>query len=189
MNYMLSLPCNHKKLLLHSCCAPCSCGILSMLKESCIDFSVFFYNPNIVPETEYLKRKDENKRFSDKLGIPFIDADYNTDYWEQNITGLENEPEKGKRCSICFYLRMKCTADFANKNGFDTISSSLGISRWKNFDQVTSCGKKAASEFPGIIYWEQNWRKNGGVEMMAAFSKSENFYRQNFCGCRYSRVE
>ncbi len=151
-----------------------------------IEFSVFFYNPNIHPKQEYELRKDENIRFAEKHGIPFIDADYDTDSWFARAKGMEMEPERGNRCTMCFDMRFERTALHAHENGFDVISSSLGISRWKNMDQINGCGIKAAAHYPGITYWTYNWRKKGGASRMLEISKKENFYMQEYCGCVYS---
>lgn len=179
-------PDDRKRLLLHVCCAPCSGGIIETLHETSADFTVYFYNPNIVPREEYDKRKDYNKRFADKLGVPFVDADYDNERWMERIKGLENEPERGARCSVCFALRLERAALYAHENGFDTLATSLGISRWKNLEQVNACGLKAAQRYPALRFWDMNWRKNGGTERSAAVTKREDFYRQTYCGCAYS---
>ncbi|HCK7401296.1 TPA: epoxyqueuosine reductase QueH, partial [Acinetobacter baumannii] len=174
------------KLLLHSCCAPCSGEVMESLIESNINFSIFFYNPNIHPVKEYLIRKEENIRFAEKHNIPFIDADYDTDNWFARAKGMENEPERGIRCTMCFDMRFERTALYAYENGFSLISSSLGISRWKNMEQINDCGIRAASHYPDIQYWDYNWRKNGGSNRMIEISKREEFYQQEYCGCVYS---
>ncbi|HBI9041504.1 epoxyqueuosine reductase QueH, partial [Acinetobacter baumannii] len=174
------------KLLLHSCCAPCSGEVMESLIESNINFSIFFYNPNIHPVKEYLIRKEENIRFAEKHNIPFIDADYDTDNWFARAKGMENEPERGIRCTMCFDMRFERTALYAYENGFSLISSSLGISRWKNMAQINDCGIRAASHYPDIQYWDYNWRKNGGSSRMIEISKREEFYQQEYCGCVYS---
>ncbi|EPJ5784113.1 epoxyqueuosine reductase QueH, partial [Acinetobacter baumannii] len=176
----------HNKLLLHSCCAPCSGEVMESLIESNINFSIFFYNPNIHPVKEYLIRKEENIRFAEKHNIPFIDADYDTDNWFARAKGMENEPERGIRCTMCFDMRFERTALYAYENGFSLISSSLGISRWKNMAQINDCGIRAASHYPDIQYWDYNWRKNGGSSRMIEISKREEFYQQEYCGCVYS---
>ncbi|TYO27373.1 epoxyqueuosine reductase QueH, partial [Acinetobacter baumannii] len=173
-------------LLLHSCCAPCSGEVMESLIESNINFSIFFYNPNIHPVKEYLIRKEENIRFAEKHNIPFIDADYDTDNWFARAKGMENEPERGIRCTMCFDMRFERTALYAYENGFSLISSSLGISRWKNMAQINDCGIRAASHYPDIQYWDYNWRKNGGSSRMIEISKREEFYQQEYCGCVYS---
>ncbi|MDV7618921.1 epoxyqueuosine reductase QueH [Acinetobacter baumannii] len=182
----LELPSGHNKLLLHSCCAPCSGEVMESLIESNINFSIFFYNPNIHPVKEYLIRKEENIRFAEKHNIPFIDADYDTDNWFARAKGMENEPERGIRCTMCFDMRFERTALYAYENGFSLISSSLGISRWKNMAQINDCGIRAASHYPNILYWDYNWRKNGGSSRMIEISKREEFYQQEYCGCVYS---
>lgn len=182
----LELPSGHNKLLLHSCCAPCSGEVMESLIEFNINFSIFFYNPNIHPVKEYLIRKEENIRFAEKHNIPFIDADYDTDNWFARAKGMENEPERGIRCTMCFDMRFERTALYAYENGFSLISSSLGISRWKNMAQINDCGIRAASHYPDIQYWDYNWRKNGGSSRMIEISKREEFYQQEYCGCVYS---
>ena len=182
----LELPQGAGKLLLHSCCAPCSGEVMEALIFSGIDFTIYFYNPNIHPLKEYELRKDENIRFAEKHNIPFVDGDYDTDNWFARAKGMEHEPERGIRCTMCFDMRFERTALFAHENGFPVISSSLGISRWKNFDQINDCGIRAAGHYPGITYWTFNWRKKGGSSRMLEISKKENFYMQEYCGCAYS---
>ena len=182
----ISLPEGHNKLLLHSCCAPCSGEVMETLIESDIDFSIFFYNPNIHPVKEYEIRKEENIRFAEKHNIPFIDCDYDTDNWFVRAKGMENEPEKGIRCTMCFDMRFERTALYAAENGFNLISSALGISRWKDMKQINDCGLRSASNYEGITYWDYNWRKNGGAVRMLEISKDEAFYQQEYCGCVYS---
>lgn len=184
----LVLPNNSKRLLLHSCCAPCSGEIIKRLIDSNIKFSILFYNPNIDTEKEYLKRKNEVVKFANKLSVNFFDLDYNNSEWIKRVTGLEKEPERGKRCTACFSLRLEMTALFAKKNKFDVFTTSLGISRWKDFKQVCLCGYAAAEKYPGLIFWDYNWRKGGGSERMEKISKQENFYRQTYCGCVYSKI-
>ena len=186
MDNNLKLPKGKHKLLLHSCCAPCSGDIILRLKESAIDFSIYFYNPNIHPEREYMIRKEENKKFALKHEISFIDADYDKDNWFELTKGMEWEPERGKRCSACFDMRFIKTASHAQKNGFDVISSTLGISRWKDFNQINNSGVKAADQFDKISYWTFNWRKQDGSKNMLILSKNEEFYMQEYCGCVYS---
>ncbi|ASQ45038.1 epoxyqueuosine reductase QueH [Legionella clemsonensis] len=182
----LVLPNGADKLLLHSCCAPCSGEVMEALLASKINFSIFFYNPNIHPVQEYEIRKQENIAFAKKHNIPFIDADYDKDNWFARVRGLEWEPERGKRCTACFDMRFERTALYAFEHGFTVISSSLGISRWKDMNQINDSGTRAASRYPNMIYWTYNWRKNGGAERMYQIAKRENFYKQEYCGCVYS---
>lgn len=182
----LSLPEGHAKLLLHSCCAPCSGEVMEALHFSGIEYSIFFYNPNIHPLKEYEIRKNENIRFAEKYNIPFIDADYDTDNWFARVKGMEQDPERGRRCSMCFDMRFERTALYAAENGFSLISSSLGISRWKDMNQINDSGTRSASKYEGISYWTYNWRKDGGSTRMIEISKNEGFYQQEYCGCVYS---
>lgn len=182
----LVLPNDEKKLLLHSCCAPCSGEVMEAIMASGIDFAIYFYNPNIHPVQEYEIRKQENISFAEKHNIPFIDADYDKDNWFERVKGLEWEPERGKRCSACFDMRFERTALYAHEHGYAVISSSLGISRWKDMDQINNSGTLAAARYPNMIYWTHNWRKNGGAERMYQIAKREAFYKQEYCGCVYS---
>jgi hypothetical protein len=159
---------------------------MEAILASGIEFSIYFYNPNIHPRREYDLRKDENIRFAEQYGIPFVDADYDRDEWFKRAKGMEQEPERGIRCTMCFDMRFERTALYAYENGFDCISSSLGISRWKNLEQINDCGVRAASHYPGIAYWTYNWRKGGGSQRMLEISKREAFYMQEYCGCAYS---
>jgi epoxyqueuosine reductase len=179
-------PDGEKKVLLHSCCAPCSGSVIEMIHKHGIDLTIFFYNPNIHPQKEYEIRKNENIRYAQKLGIPFVDADYDPENWFTMAKGHEWDPERGQRCTKCFDMRFIKTAEYASKNDFRVITSCLGISRWKDFEQVTQAGIRAASLFPSIIYWDFNWRKMGGSSRMYEISKEEEFYQQQYCGCIYS---
>ena len=182
----LTLPAGGRRLLLHSCCAPCSGEVMEAIIASDIEFAIFFYNPNIHPRAEYDLRKASNIAFAAKHGIPFIDADYDVAAWYARARGLEHEPERGIRCSMCFDKRFERTALHAHEHGFDVISSSLGISRLKRMDQVNASGVRAASHYPGLTYWTWNWRKQGGADRMVDISKREGFYMQEYCGCAYS---
>ena len=159
---------------------------METLLHSGIQPTVFFYNPNIHPKKEYEIRKEEDKRFCEKMGIEHVDVDYDPMTWFKRIKGLEWEPERGARCTQCFDMRFERTALYAHENNYQVISSSLGISRWKNMTQINGCGERAASRYSGITYWTYNWRKAGGSQRMIEISKRENFYQQEYCGCVYS---
>ncbi|MGE4351114.1 MAG: epoxyqueuosine reductase QueH [Bdellovibrionales bacterium] len=174
------------KVLLHVCCAPCSCAILEGMQASALDVTIFFYNPNIHPQEEYDIRKREVVAYAQKLGIPFIDADYDTDKWFAHVKGLEQEPERGQRCTLCFEMRLTRTALYAKENGFPFIATSLSISRHKNQAQVHEAGHKAVAQVGDVTFWDFNWRAKGGSDRGAALAKQEGFYRQNYCGCAYS---
>ncbi len=186
---MMQTPGNEKKILLHCCCAPCSCSILQRMVESGIEPTVYFYNPNIDPREEYEHRKAEVVRYAKKMGIPFVDADYEADLWAERTQRHEEEAERGKRCTICFEMRLERAAAYAAEHGFKVFTTSLGISRWKDLEQVNRAGKRAASLFPELVFWDHNWRLGGGQEQMDRIVKEENLYRQNYCGCVYSLRE
>jgi len=159
---------------------------MEAMLASGIDYAIFFYNPNIHPEREYLLRKEENGRFAEKQRIEFIDADYDTSNWFARAKGMEWEPERGIRCTMCFDMRFERTALYAYENGFEVFTSSLGISRWKNMAQINESGRRAAGRYEGMTYWDYNWRKGGGSSRMIEISKREEFYQQEYCGCVYS---
>ena len=179
-------PTASNKVLMHSCCAPCAGELMEAMVYSGIDLTIFFYNPNIHPHKEYEIRKNENIRYAKKHNIPFIDADYDKDNWFARTKGMGHEPERGIRCTACFDMRFERTALYAHENGFDCITSSLGISRWKDMNQINTSGLKAASHYPNIQYWTYNWRKKGGSQRMYEIAKEESFYKQEYCGCVYS---
>lgn len=182
----LNPPNSEKKVLLHSCCAPCAGEIMEAMVSSGIELAIFFYNPNIHPREEYEIRKNENIRFAKKMNIPFVDADYDRDNWFKRAKGMEWEPEKGKRCTMCFDMRFERAALYAKENGFSVFTSSLGLSRWKDMGQINACGTRAAGHYSGLTYWTYNWRKGGGSQRMYDIAKREEFYKQEYCGCVYS---
>lgn len=159
---------------------------MERMADAGIKFTIYFYNPNIHPQKEYMIRKEENVRFAEKLGIPFVDADYDVMNWFERVKGLEWEPERGERCRVCFDMRFERTALYAHEHGFDTFTSCLGISRWKNMEQINDCGLRAAARYPDLHYWTFNWRKGGGSSRMIEIAKRERFYQQEYCGCAYS---
>ena len=182
----LTPPLGANKVLMHSCCAPCAGELMEQMLANGIDLTIFFYNPNIHPKKEYEIRKNENIRFAEKMGIPFVDADYDVQNWFARAKGMEHEPERGARCTMCFDMRFARTALYAHENGFPVITSSLGISRWKNMDQINDCGIRAAAPYEDVTYWDYNWRKEGGSARMYEIAKREAFYAQQYCGCIYS---
>jgi len=183
----LSAPNSEKQILLHCCCAPCSGSIIERMLQSELTPTLYFYNPNIDPKGEYDRRKKEVVRYAEKRGVPFADGDWDQKAWLELTKGHEKDPERAQRCDLCFKMRLKQAAVYARENGFKVFATSLGISRWKDFDQVARAGEAASALFPDLAYWDMNWRKEGGVQMMDKISKDENFYRQDYCGCLYSR--
>ena len=183
---IIQTPNGEDHLLLHSCCAPCEGEVLETLLNSEIQPTVFFYNPNIHPKKEYELRKKEDKKFCDKMGVEHVDVDYDVRNWFERIKGLEWEPERGGRCTVCFDMRFERTALYAYENQFKLFSSTLGISRWKNMKQINGCGERASARYENLNYWTYNWRKAGGSQRMIEISKREGFYQQEYCGCVYS---
>ena len=173
------------KLLLLSCCAPCSCAVIDKLAEEKRDFAVLFYNPNIQPVGEYEKRRAENERFCRERNVPFIPLEYDPEKWLEAVRGLEDEPERGKRCSVCFHLRLKRAMEYAKENGFDAVSSVLGVSRYKDMDQVNRAARQASTE-TGVVYDETNWRKGGLEQGRQQLVKKTGMYAQDYCGCPFS---
>lgn len=182
----LETPNGESSLLLHSCCAPCAGEVMEAVAASGIDTTVYFYNPNIHPIEEYELRKEENKRYCETLNFKFIDADYDKDNWFDRIKGLEDEPERGERCTKCFDMRFERSALFAHENNFSLFATTLGISRWKDLDQVNNSGLRASKRYDDLTFWDFNWRKQGGSSRMIEISKREEFYQQEYCGCVYS---
>lgn len=182
----LELLAGVNRLLLHSCCAPCSGGILETLLESGIEVTLYFCNPNIHPQDEYQKRMQEQKTFADKIGVAFVDGDRDPAPWFRTVSGLEEEAERGRRCSVCFQMRLAATADYAARHGFEVFATALGISRWKNLEQVNEAGRIAAEGYPGVRFLPINWRKGGGAQRMIEVSRREGFYHQQYCGCVFS---
>lgn len=175
-----------RKALLHCCCVACAGDIVESMLASGVIPTLFFYNPNIDSLQEYQKRKKFAENFALKKKIDFVDGDYFPQDWSLAIKGLEGEPEGGKRCEKCFELRLGKAAHYAAGHGFQLFTSTLGISRFKNFEKITVCGKKVAGQYAGLIYWDYNWRKKGGSERMYKIAKDENFYMQGYCGCVFS---
>ena len=179
-----------KRVLLHACCAPCSSAIVEWLLAHGIEPIIYYFNPNIYPQEEYEIRKNESKRHAESLGIRWIDDDYNHASWQQAMCGLENEPERGRRCEKCFYYRLAATAKKAKELGIPFFATTLASSRWKNLEQINAAGEKAAAECSGgepLAFWAQNWRKDGLQERRNELLKEYNFYNQLYCGCEYSR--
>lgn len=177
------------KILLHSCCAPCSTtAIFSLVND--YDIQIYYYNPNIEPEEEYVKRKNEEIRFVDKLkkqgyDIGFVDVDYDNEAFEKMAVGLENEREGGKRCEKCFLLRLEKVAQAAKEGGFDLFATTLTVSPHKNAELINSIGKQLEQKY-NITYLETNFKKKDGYKKSIEYSKQFGLYRQDYCGCRFS---
>lgn len=185
------IPRKMRKLLLHTCCAPCSTRAIEMLCEE-YSVTVFYYNPNIYPEAEYIKRKSEQIKYIDILKlngkeIDYIDCDYQAkDFYENPlITSLTDEPEGGNRCAVCFEIRLSKTANVAKQNNYDIFATSLTVSPHKNASIINQLGNKIAKQVD-IDYLETDFKKQNGYKRSVELSKENNLYRQNYCGCKYS---
>lgn len=177
------------KLLLHSCCAPCSSYVLEYLTNY-FDITVFYYNPNISSYEEYEKRYKEVQRFIHDFGlenkVSFINGSYDNDKYEKLIKGLENETEGGTRCEKCYYLRLEETCRYAKEHGFDYFTTTLSISPYKNSEKLNSIGKKLEDEYD-VLYLLSDFKKKNGYKRSIELSREYNLYRQNYCGCIYSQ--
>ena len=172
------------KLLLHSCCAPCSSSVISRLCNL-FDITVVYYNPNIYPESEYLKRKAEQIRLLELLNVKFLDCDYNEKEFLSQVVGLEAEKEGGARCPKCFMLRLKYTAKKAKEYGFDYFGTTLTISPHKNEQIINLLGETLENDL-NVKFLYSDFKKHNGYLNSIKLSKEYNLYRQDYCGCRYS---
>lgn len=179
------------KILLHSCCAVCMAYPVQKLRDLKFEGSegfepvVYFYNPNIYPREEYDRRLNELVSYCEKIHCDYIIGDYDKDRWYALINGLENEPEKGKRCEKCFELRLGESAKKAKELGIKYLTTTLTVSPHKNSDSVFSAGRLAAAKF-GINFVEENFKKENGFLKTMNLAKENKFYRQQYCGCEYS---
>jgi len=176
-------------MLLHACCPLCACGTIEQLK-SMFDITVYYYNPNIHPKTEYEKRRDDSKIHCKKMGIRFIAGPYEQDttQWHTLMRGLEYEPEGGKRCLKCFTMRLAQVARYAAEHGFDVFGTTLTIGRQKKAEIINTLGAVLAKKY-FVRFFEADFKKNNGEMKACQIAKQENLYRQYYCGCIYSKQE
>lgn len=176
-------------LLLHSCCAPCSSQVISTLTNF-FNITILYYNPNIYPKEEYLKRKEEQKKLLNKIEsinkLNIIDCDYDNEVYEQTIKGLEKEKEGGSRCYKCFSLRLEKTAKIGEEKNYDYFSTTLTISPHKNSKIINIIGKSLEDKY-NIKWLYSDHKKKDGYKKSIELSKKYNLYRQNYCGCIYSK--
>ena len=177
------------RILLHACCAPCSSAILEWMVGKGLEPTVFFSDSNIWPEGEYARRRDECRRWTESLGLEFIDDTYDHAEWQGAVRGLETEPERGKRCLECFRFRLERSAAYAHAHGFQVLSTTLASSRWKVLSHVDEAGEKACGPYPDVLWWGQNWRKGGLQERRYELIREKGFYNQLYCGCEFSTVK
>lgn len=175
---------SRKKFLLHACCAPCGIAIIDELKQT-YDVVVFFYNPNIYPEEEYLKRKAEVVKVCSEWNVSMINGDYEPVKWGEAVKGLEEEPEGGARCSKCFLLRLSRTAELAYDRGCDFFGTTLTMGRQKKASVINPLGLALGKKY-GVTFYEEDWKKKGRWERGRAMVRDRGVYLQNYCGCKYS---
>lgn len=177
-------------LLLHSCCAPCSSYVLSYLAQF-FRITVYYYNPNITEKEEYEKRVKEQRRLIDELPaeheISFVEGPYEPEKFLKMAEGLEGEKEGGARCFLCYELRLRQAIDYAKANGFAYVTTTLSVSPHKNADKLNEIGLKLAGE-ADIDYLLSDFKKKGGYLKSIELSKKYDLYRQNYCGCIYSKA-
>ena len=182
---------NIPSILLHSCCAPCSSHVIDTLTKY-FNITILYYNPNIEPYEEYLKRKEEEIRFIkeynniNKLNI--IDCDYDNDKYKEIAKGLEDAPERGERCFKCYNLRLEYTAKKAKEFDYDYFGTTLTVSPYKNSNKLNEIGEELSKKY-NIKYLYSDFKKDNGYKHSIELSKKYNLYRQDYCGCIYSKKE
>jgi len=171
-------------VLLHICCAPCSIVPIERLRT---DYEVigFFYNPNIYPQKEYRLRAIECKKYCTEEGIVIVEGSYNSKDWYNLIKDREGDPEGGKRCEICFRMRLEETAKTAGSLKMNYFTTTLSISPHKNYDLIRTIGSEMAAE-NGVSFIKEDFKKKNGYRRSCELSKQKNMYRQNYCGCEFS---
>ena len=184
-----------KKILLHACCAPCTVGVWGQLKDD-FEITLFWYNPNISPKAEHDRRLTELLNFCDSQNIKIIVGDYDWDeehkYWLDLVKGLEKEPERGKRCEVCYEMRLEATAAIAaqandhHDGEFDLFGAELSISPHKDAKMINKIGERVGEKF-GVDYYIADFKKHDGAKLVSEINSKYKMYRQNFCGCEFSK--
>ena len=174
------------KLLLHSCCGPCSTTVIERLKDH-FDITIIYYNPNIEPYEEYLIRKEEQIKVINHYGLNIMDCDYNNELFHEMSKGLENVPERGIRCHKCYRLRLNYTCKKAKENNFEYFGTTLTVSPHKLSNVINEIGLEL-SNANNIKYLVSDFKKQNGYKRSIELSKEYNLYRQNYCGCIFSKV-
>ena len=173
------------KLLLHSCCAPCSSACLERVKDA-FDLTVYYYNPNLDSLAEYELRSSEQLRLCKTLGIKCVVEDFDQQSFLTKVVGLENEPEGGARCSVCYALRLEQTSKYAFENGFDYFTTTLSVSPLKDAKRLNQIGQALAEKY-NVKYLPSDFKKQGGYLRSIQLSKQYDLYRQNYCGCSFAK--
>lgn len=182
-----SLDGRRPRLLLHACCGPCSSAVLDQLSRS-FDITILYYNPNIWPPAEYHRREQELERFvaeAHPLGVKVVEDRYDPQEFYDAARGLENEPERGARCTACYRLRMRRAAQYAAENGFDWFTTTLSISPHKDAARINQIGQELAAEY-GVPHLPSDFKKKNGYLRSLQLSAEYGLYRQDYCGCIFS---
>jgi predicted adenine nucleotide alpha hydrolase (AANH) superfamily ATPase len=177
------------KILLHTCCAVCGVGLTKSILEKGLEPIIFFYNPNIHPKDEYEKRKDSTKKLTEIYKIEFIEGEYEVEKWFKETKGYEKEPEGGKRCPICFRMRLLKTAKLAKEKGIKYFATTLAASPYKAEKVIFGLGKEIAEKF-GLKFLDLSdfgLEKNASWRRSRQLAREFNFYHQNYCGCIFSK--
>ncbi len=176
------------KLLLHSCCGPCSSYVITYLKDY-FDITILYYNPNIEPKEEYEKRKKEQIKLIEALNLSnlhFLDCDYENDVYHEKVKGHEKDKEGGSRCHLCYELRLNRCAELASSLGFEYFGTTLSVSPYKNATALNNIGADLAQKYP-VKWLYSDFKKKDGYKKSILLSKEYDLYRQNYCGCLYSK--
>jgi len=187
-----------KKILLHVCCAPCAIYVARKLIDDNFEVALFFYNPNIHPEEEYHRRKHEVEKLSQKYNLELIISPYKPEEWLKKVQNLEDCSEGGERCRVCYDMRIEDTARYASINDYDLFASTMTISPHKNATTINQIGREIADKINNEIesglfkakkveFFEADWKKHDGFKIACGLSHDEGYYRQDYCGCIYSK--
>ena len=178
------------RLALHACCAPCSSAVLERLREA-FEIELFYYNPNIAPEEEFRRRAEEQRRLVSEMPLESVrvtEGPYDAERYYALVRGHEMDPEGGERCAICFEMRLRKTAEFARAIGADYFTTTLSISPLKDAQLLNELGARVAAE-AGVAYLHSDFKKRDGYRRSCALSEEYGLYRQDYCGCVFSRRE
>lgn len=173
-------------VLLHTCCSPCAVEAVDRMVSNDVALQLYFYNPNITNPDEYQKRLKEVQKLADFYKLPLFEDVFNSKDFLCMVKGLEDEPEKGKRCDLCFQMRLKRLKDYAQDHKVVYTTSVLGVSRWKDFDQTVRAATESFLSANGTQYLSINWRKENSEPKRLALIKERKIYEQDYCGCPFS---
>ncbi len=173
------------RLLVHVCCAPDALYVFGLLRDA-YDVAGFFSNSNIHPREEYVLRLEEARRVARTAGLPLLEDDYDPDAWLALTRKLKDEPEKGRRCDVCYAVRLARTAERAAREGFDAFATVMSLSPWKKAAALNRIGRMFAARHPGLAFLESDFKKKDGFKKSVDLSKAHGLYRQDYCGCLYS---